>query len=70
VPFYDKRNNKIYPTESTLRRSWTSTVHSNKGGEHAGIGMNKTLGMYNTQAQRNLMDIPDFKPPYPNSSHI
>lgn len=70
VPFYDKRDNKIYPTESTLRRSWTSTVHSNKEGEHAGGGMNKTLGVYNTQAQRNLMEIPSFKPPYPNSSHI
>lgn len=32
--------------------------------------MNKTLANYNTKAPRNLMDIPDFKPPYPNSSHI
>lgn len=45
VPFYDKRDNTIYPTQSTLRRSWTSTVHSNKGPEHAGGGLNKTLGV-------------------------
>lgn len=45
VPFYDKRDNKIYPTQSEIRRSWTSMIHSNKGGEHAGGGMNKTLGM-------------------------
>lgn len=32
--------------------------------------MAKTLAIYDTQAPRNLMDIPDFKPPYPNSSHI
>lgn len=70
VPFYDKRDNKLYPTQSSFRRSWSSSVHSNKEGEHAGGGMNKTLGVYNVGAQRNLMGIPDFKPPYPNSSHI
>ena len=31
VPFYDKRDNKIYPTDSVLKHSWSSTVHSNKG---------------------------------------
>lgn len=42
VPFYDKRNNTIYPSDSTFRKSWNSTVHSNKKSEFAG-GMRKTL---------------------------
>lgn len=28
------------------------------------------LIQYNPNAPRNLMGIPDHKPPYPNSSHI
>lgn len=30
--------------------------------------MGKTLSIYNTQLQRSSMNIPDFRPPYPNSS--
>ena len=43
VGFYDKRDNKIYPTKSAIRRSWTSDIHSNKGGECAGMGNTKRL---------------------------
>lgn len=42
-PFYDKRNQTIYPTPSALRNSWTATVHSNTRHYHAGMGNNKTL---------------------------
>lgn len=43
VPFYDKRNKTAFPAGSTVRRSWTSTVHSNKSGECAGMGKEKHL---------------------------
>lgn len=45
VPYYDKRDNKIYPTPTdvALRRSWTSSVHSNRGQEHAGGHRDKSL---------------------------
>lgn len=42
VPFYDKRNNTTYPSDSTFRKSWNSTVHSNRKSEYAG-GITKTL---------------------------
>ena len=45
-------------------------MHSNKAQEHAGGGLQKTLSVYSTSADRNLMTVPDFHPPYPNSSHI
>ena len=45
VPFYDKRNDKKIITDSEVRGSWTATVHSNKGGEHAGGYRNKSLTM-------------------------
>lgn len=32
--------------------------------------VNMKLIQYNPNAPRNLMGIPDHKPPYPNSSHI
>ena len=43
VPYYDKRNNKVFPTDSVVRQSWTANVHSNKGLEHAGGFRNKSL---------------------------
>ena len=32
IPYYDKRNDKIYPTYSTSKKSWTSETHGNHGG--------------------------------------
>jgi hypothetical protein len=43
VPFYDKRNNTLYPTPSNVTQSWTSNVHSNKGTVYAGMGSLKPL---------------------------
>jgi hypothetical protein len=43
VPFYDKRDNYIYPTQSKEKYSWSSIVHANAHEEHAGGGMDKTL---------------------------
>ena len=34
------------------------------------MGNTKTLLKYDPKATRNSMNVPSFKPPYPNSSHI
>ncbi len=43
VPFYDKRNNKMYPTKSDFNQSWNSTIHSRPQSVNAGMGSNKPL---------------------------
>lgn len=43
VPFYDKRNNTMYPTKSDFTQSWNSTVHSRPQSVNAGMGPNKPL---------------------------
>lgn len=78
VPFYDKRNNTMYPTKSDQIKSWNSTVHSRPQSVNAGMGSCKPLSsviflynlQYNQNKQRNLLNVPDFIPPYPNSSKI
>jgi hypothetical protein len=77
VPFYDKRNQTMYPTRSEFGKSWSSNTYSNKKNLNAGMGSKKPLIAvlnllikYNPKDPRNLIGIPDFIPPYPNSSHI
>lgn len=43
VAFYDKRDNKQYPTPSTVTRSWSSNTHNNSRLLHAGMGVTKPL---------------------------
>ena len=47
VPFYDKRNNTIYPTKSDVKDSWNSTVHSRPQSLYAGMGNTKPLSSVN-----------------------
>lgn len=70
IPFYDKRNNKEYPTPSTVANSWNSHTYSNKGNEHAGMGKEKTLGPYKPELKRSRLESSSFIPPYRNSSVI
>lgn len=70
VPFYDKRNDKVYPTRSEWRKSWNASVYCNKQVEHAGIGIGKTLHAYHPHKNRNRLLIQDFIPPYRNSSVV
>lgn len=43
VPFYDKRDNTLYPTPSHITKSWTANVHSQPNTVFAGMGVNKPL---------------------------
>ena len=43
VPFYDKRNQTMYPTRSEVGKSWTSNTHSNRKNLNAGMGSKKPL---------------------------
>jgi len=43
VPFYDKRDNTLYPTPSAVLKSWNSDVHSLRQSLYAGIGNTKPL---------------------------
>jgi hypothetical protein len=70
VPFYDKRDNKEYPTRSEWRKSWNASVHCNKGVEHAGVGLGKTLLAYDQHKARNKLLVQDFIPHYRNSSVV
>jgi hypothetical protein len=47
VPFYDKRNNTVYPTKSDVKNSWNSTVHSQPKTLYAGMGTTKPLSAVN-----------------------
>lgn len=68
----------MYPTKSDFTQSWNSTVHSRPQSVNAGMGPNKPLSsviyifnkQYEPNKQRNLLNVPDFIPPYPNSSKI
>ena len=70
VPFYDKRDNTQYPTPSTFTKSWNANIHVKPTTVYAGMGSLKPLHAYDPEDSRNSMGIPDFRPPYPNSSHI
>jgi hypothetical protein len=70
VPFYDKRDDKRYPTKSEWGKSWNSSVYAKKGIEHAGIGLGKTLLAYHPNKARNQLLVADFVPRYRNSSVI
>lgn len=43
VPFYDKRDNKLYPTPSTVTKSWNSTTYVKPNTVYAGMGTHKPL---------------------------
>lgn len=43
IPFYDKRNNTIYPTKSDFARSWSSKVYDQPKSLNAGMGSSKPL---------------------------
>ena len=43
MPFYDKRDNTIYPTKSIIGKGWTQSVHSNERPLSAGMGTMKPL---------------------------
>lgn len=68
VPFYDKREEKTYGLPSTHISSWNAQTYSSKGFEHAGMGRQKTLTTYHPGLQRSRLQVPDFVPPYRNSS--
>lgn len=79
IAFYDKRNNTMYPTKSDLTRSWASETYSRPQSVNAGMGSKKPLIavkrfiyflQYNPNNSRNLLSIPDYIPPYPNSSQV
>ena len=43
IPFYDKRNNTVYPTKSDFVRSWSASIHGQPKGLKAGMGSSKPL---------------------------
>ena len=43
VPFYEKRNQTVYPTKSDFTRSWSSNTHANSKALNAGMGSKKPL---------------------------
>lgn len=43
VPFYQKRDNTLYPTPSIVHQSWNANVHSHPETVYAGMGSSKPL---------------------------
>lgn len=43
VPFYDKRDTKLYPTPSHITQSWNATTYSKPTTIYAGMGTSKPL---------------------------
>lgn len=43
IPFYDRRNNTVYPTKSDFTRSWSASTHGQPIPLKAGMGSSKPL---------------------------
>lgn len=43
VPFYEKRDNTLYPTPSHIKQSWNATTYSKPNTIYAGMGSSKPL---------------------------
>ena len=70
VPFYDKRNNTLYPTPSTVSKSWNAQTHGNQSAVYAGMGSLKPLHAVYLSLLSTTLKTQEIQWELPISDHL